>query len=62
MIQQPSEFEVMRVLHSLYVKGLISWDEVVEMLVSSIQLELTYLNQSIFEAQSLDGLITYRLE
>ena len=62
MIQQPSEFEVMRVLHSLYVKGLISWDEVQEMLVSSIQLELTYLNQSIFEAQSLDGLITYRLE
>lgn len=61
MIQQPSEFEVMRVLHSLFVKGLLTWEEVEEMLVASIQLELTYLDKDGFEAQSLDELTKYKM-
>lgn len=61
MIQQPSEFEVMRVLHSLFVKGLLTWEEVEEMLVVIIQLELTYLDKNRFEAQSLDELTKYKM-
>jgi hypothetical protein len=61
MIQQPSEFEVMKVLHSLFVKELLTWEQVEELLVASIQLELTFLNKTRFEAESLDGLSKYKL-
>lgn len=61
MIQQPSEFEVMRVLHSLFIKELLTWEQVEELLIASIQLELTYLNKDRFEAESLDGNDTYQI-
>ena len=61
MIQQPSEFEVMRVLHSLFIKELLTWEQVEELLIASIQLELTYLNKGRFEAESLDGNETYQI-
>jgi hypothetical protein len=61
MIQQPSEFEVMKVLYSLFVKELLTWEQVEELLVASIQLELTFLNKTRFEAESLDGLSKYKL-
>jgi hypothetical protein len=61
MIQQPTEFETMRVLHSLFNEGLLTWVQVEEMLIRSIQLEITFLNKDRFEAQSLDGLSTYKL-
>jgi hypothetical protein len=61
MIQPPTEFETMRVLHSLFVKGLLTWDQVEELLVASTQIELTYLNEDRFDAQSLDELIKYKI-
>ena len=61
MIQPPTEFETMRVLHSLFVKGLLTWDQVEELLVASAQIELTYLDKDRFESQSLDELIKYRI-
>jgi hypothetical protein len=57
-----TEFEIMRSLHTLFVKELITWDQVEELLVASVQLELTFLNESKFEAETLDGLIKYKLE
>lgn len=53
---------MMRSLHTLFVKELITWDEVEELLVASVQLELTYLNKTKFEAESLDGNTKYVLE
>ena len=61
MILQPSEFEVMRVLHSLFLKELLTWEQVEELLVTSVQLELTFLNKNRFEAESLDGLSKYKI-
>ena len=61
MIRQPLEFEVMRVLHSLFVKELLTWEQVEELLVASVQLELTFLNKTLFEAESLDGLSKYKI-
>jgi hypothetical protein len=43
------------------VKELITWDEVEELLVASIQLELTFLNKDRFEAESLDGKTKYEI-
>ena len=57
-----TEFEIMRSLHTLFVKELITWDQVEELLVASVQLELTFLNESKFEAETLDGLVKYKLE
>lgn len=62
MIQPATEFETMRVLHSLFTKELLTWDQVEELLVASTQIELTFLNKDRFEAESLDGLIRYKLE
>lgn len=61
MIHQPSEFEVMRVLHSLYVKELLTWEQVKDLLLTGIHLELTFLNKTRFEAESLDGLSKYKM-
>lgn len=57
-----TEIEIMKSLHTLFVKELITWDQVEELLVASLQLELTFLNESKFEAETLDGLIKYKLE
>ena len=61
MIQPPTEFEVMSVLHSLFTKGLLTWEQVEELLVDSVQLELIFLNKDRFEAQSLDELSKYKI-
>ena len=61
MIQPATEFEIMRTLHTLWVKELITWDEVEELLVASIQLELTFLNKDRFEEESLDGDVKYKI-
>ena len=61
MIQPANEFEIMRTLHTLWVKELITWDEVEELLVASVQLELTFLNKDRFESESLDGKTKYRI-
>jgi hypothetical protein len=62
MTQESTEYEMMRALHTLFVKDLITWDQAEELLIASTQLELTYLNKDRFEAESLDGLLKYKLE
>jgi hypothetical protein len=57
-----TEIEIMKSLHTLFVKGLITWDQVEELLVASTQLEITYLNENRIESESLDGLIKYKIE
>ena len=61
MIQPPTEFETMRVLHSLFIKELLTWEQVEELLITSTGLELTYLNKVKFEAESLDGNEMYKI-
>jgi hypothetical protein len=61
MIQHSTNFETMRVLHTLFVKELLTWDQVEELLVASVQLELTFLHKNEFTAETLDGKTKYRL-
>jgi len=58
---EATEFEIMRTLHTLWLKELITWEQTEELLVASAQLELTYLNKDRFEAESLDGLTKYKI-
>jgi hypothetical protein len=60
-MNEATEFEMMRSLHTLWMKGLITWDQVEELLVASVQLELTFLNKNEFTAETLDGKTKYRL-
>ena len=61
-MNEATEFEIMRSLHTLWMKDLITWDQVGELLIASTQLELTYLNEVRFEAESLDGRVKYKIE
>jgi hypothetical protein len=61
-MKEATEFEIMRTLHTLWIKNLITWDQVEELLIASTQLELTYLNEVRFEAESLDGDVKYKIE
>ena len=60
-MNEATEFEMMRSLHTLWMKDLITWDQVEELLIASTQLELTYLNEVRFEAESLDGDVEYKI-
>jgi len=61
-MKESTEFEMMRSLHTLWMKDLITWEQVEELLIASTQLELTYLNEVRFEAESLDGDVKYKIE
>jgi hypothetical protein len=61
-MKEATEFEIMRSLHTLWMKGLITWEQVEELLIASTQLELIYLNEVRFEAESLDGDVKYKIE
>ena len=60
-MNEATEFEIMRSLHTLWMKDLITWDQVEELLIASTQLELTYLNETRFESESLDGRVKYKI-
>ncbi len=60
-MNEATEFEIMRSLHTLWMKGLITWDQVEELLIASIQLELTFLNKNKFTAETLDGRTKYKI-
>lgn len=60
-MNEATGFEMMRSLHTLWMKDLITWDQVEELLIASTQLELTYLNETRFEAESLDGRVKYKI-
>ena len=60
-MNEATEFEMMRSLHTLWMKELITWDQVEELLIASTQLELTFLNENKFTAETLDGKTKYRI-
>jgi beta-xylosidase len=60
-MNEATEFEMMRSLHTLWMKDLITWDQVEELLIASTQLELTFLNENKFTAETLDGKTKYRI-
>ena len=60
-MNEAREFEMMRSLHTLWMKDLITWDQVELLLIQSTQLELTYLNETRFESESLDGRVRYKI-
>jgi hypothetical protein len=60
-MNEATEFEIMRTLHTFYIKDLMSFEMVEEYLISSTQLELTFMNEDIIKAESLDGKTKYEL-
>lgn len=60
-MNESTEFEMMRSLHTLWVKGLITFEQVELLLIQNNQLELTFLNKNEFMAETLDGKTKYRL-
>ena len=42
-MNEATEFEIMRTLHTFFMKDLMSWEMVEEHLIASTQLELTFL-------------------
>lgn len=58
---EATEFEIMRTLHTFYIKDLMSWEMIEEYLIASTQLELTFMNENIIKAESLDGKTKYEI-
>jgi beta-xylosidase len=59
---EATEIEIMRSLHTLWVQDLMSWEMVEEYLITSTQLEITFMNEDRIEAESLDGTTKYKIE
>lgn len=58
---EATEFEIMRTLHTFYIKNLMSFEMVEEYLIASTQLELTFMNEDRISAESLDGKTKYEI-
>jgi hypothetical protein len=60
-MNEATEFEIMRTLHTFFIKKLMSWEMVEEYLIASTQLEITFMNEDRIEAESLDGKTKYEI-
>ena len=60
-MNEATEFEIMRTLHTFFMKDLMSWEMVEEHLIASTQLELTFMNKDRITAESLDGKTKYEI-
>jgi hypothetical protein len=60
-MNEATEFEMMRSLHTLWMKGLLTFEQVELLLIQNNQLELTFLNKNEFTAETLDGRTKYRI-
>lgn len=58
---EATEFEIMRTLHTFYIKDLMSFEMVEEYLIASSQLELNFMNEDRIAAESLDGKTKYEI-
>ena len=58
---EATEFEIMRTLHTFFIKDLMSWEMVEEYLIASTQLEITFMNEDRITAESLDGKTKYEI-
>ena len=60
-MNEATEFEIMRTLHTFYIKDLMSFEMVEEYLIACTQLELTFMNEDKINAESLDGKTKYEI-
>jgi beta-xylosidase len=60
-MNEATEFEIMRTLHTFFMKDLMSWEMVEEYLIASTQLEITFMNEDRITAESLDGKTKYEI-
>ena len=60
-MNEATEFEIMRTLHTFYIKNLMSFEMFEEYLIASTQLELTFMNEYRIAAESLDGKTKYEI-
>ena len=60
-MNEATEFEIMRTLHTFFIKDLMSWEMVEEYLIASTQLEITFMNEDRITAESLDGKTKYEI-
>ena len=60
-MNEATEFEIIRTLHTLWMKGLLTFEQVELLLIQSNQLELTFLNKNEFTSETLDGRTKYRI-
>lgn len=60
-MNEATEFEIMRTLHTFYIKDLMSWEMVEEYLIASTQLEITFMNEDKIKTESLDGKTKYEI-
>lgn len=60
-MNEVTEFEMMRSLHTLWMKELLTFEQVEQLLIQNNQLELTFLNKNEFTAETLDGRTKYRI-
>ena len=60
-MNEATEFEIMRTLHTFFIKDLMSWEMVEEYLIASTQLEITFMNEDKIKAESLDGKTKYEI-
>jgi beta-xylosidase len=60
-MNEATEFEIMRTLHTFFMKDLMSWEMIEEYLIASTQLELTFMNKDKIKAESLDGKTKYEI-
>jgi len=60
-MNEATEFEIMRTLHTFFMKDLMSWEMVEEHLIASTQLELIFRNEDRIKAESLDGKTKYEI-
>ena len=60
-MNEATEFEIMRTLHTFFMKDLMSWEMVEEYLITSTQLEITFMNEDRITAESLDGKTKYEI-
>jgi len=58
---EATEFEIMRTLHTFYIKNLMTFEMVEEYLIASAQLELTFMNEDRIVAESLNGKTKYKI-
>ena len=61
-MREPTEFETLHVLHSLWVKGILNVTEVMDILLTHYKLRLTSLTNGGITAETLDKNQKYKLQ
>jgi hypothetical protein len=62
MVQKATEFEALRVLHTLWRARRLTRVELIEILKKQYNLQLVAINKLLIEAESLDGKSKYSIK